>query len=1058
MANETPSFQEDHISQIPALQLLINLGYKYLSPEEALRLRGGKASNVLLENILEERLRNMLCNTFTSGGQKYQFSNSSISEAINALKKMPYDGLIRTNEKIYDLLSLGKSFEETLPSGKKSFDLKYIDWQNISNNAFHVTEEYSVETSDGKNRRRPDIILFINGIPVCVIECKRPDMKEPMEQAISQQLRNQGKEEIPYLYTYSQLLMALGVDYAMYATTATAKKFWSKWKERSSDENEIQKLINKPIDSMAKEELFGEKYNYVKDYFNSLEKNGRQTSEQDRALYRLCRPERLIDLMRYFILFDAGEKKIARHQQYFVVKSAISRVKEYESGKKRRGGVIWHTQGSGKSLTMVMLSKALAMEPSIPNPRVIVVTDRINLDKQIRDTFQHCGIEAKRAVSGTDLLGLLEDERNTVMTTVLFKFRSAVRQSKKALNTENVFVLADEGHRSHYGTARGTMERMLPGACYIGFTGTPLMKDEKRSTIEKFGGFIDPTYTIEEATADGAVVRLIYEGRLNVLNVNREPLDKWFVRESESLSEDQQADLKREFTSKSKLMSVEDNIKAIAFDISEHYSKNWKGTGFKGQLAVWSKANAVKFKKHLDSFGKVTSEVLISAPDDREGYDEVDDEPTDEVNKFWSKMMDRFGDNEKYEEQLVSKFKDSEDPEIIIVVSKLLTGFDAPKNTILYLAKGLQDHTLLQAIARVNRICEGKEFGYIIDYAGILRELDEALTSYEALSGFEEKDLQGTLINIKTEVRQVAEDFTNLKGMFQGIKNKQDSEEYQRFLADQEIRDVFYKKLSVFSLRMGIALSSRVFYEEYGEKQIDDYKKELKFFQSLRRAVKNRYSEMLDRAEYEPKIKRILDTYVTSGDMVQITGQVDIFDRVKFDKAVEKAEGKAAMADTIAYNTRRTIHDKFDEDPVFFKKFSDLLEEAIAAFRAERMSDAQYLEKIKDIAANIINKDNKDLPRELKNNDTAAAVYRVIKHELESTGREGFEPTTAALAIDDIIIKNAIVDWQYNEDAKNTMINKIEDYLLDNVDMEFDSVDTIISEVMKIAAKRHIKK
>jgi type I restriction enzyme R subunit len=707
---------------------------------------------------------------------------------------------------------------------------------------------------------------------------------------------------------------------------------------------------------------------------------------------------------------------------------------------------------------MVMLSKALAMEPSIPNPRVIIVTDRINLDKQIRDTFQHCGIEAKRAVSGTDLLGLLEDERNTVMTTVLFKFRSAVRQSKKALNTENVFVLADEGHRSHYGTARGTMERMLPGACYIGFTGTPLMKDEKRSTIEKFGGFIDPTYTIEEATADGAVVRLIYEGRLNVLNVNREPLDKWFVRESESLSEDQQADLKREFTSKNKLMSVEDNIKAIAFDISEHYSKNWKGTGFKGQLAVWSKANAVKFKKHLDSFGKVTSEVLISAPDDREGYDEVDDEPTDEVNKFWSKMMDRFGDNEKYEEQLVSKFKDSEDPEIIIVVSKLLTGFDAPKNTILYLAKGLQDHTLLQAIARVNRICEGKEFGYIIDYAGILRELDEALTSYEALSGFEEKDLQGTLINIKTEVRQVAEDFTNLKGMFQGIKNKQDSEEYQRFLADQEIRDVFYKKLSVFSLRMGIALSSRVFYEEYGEKQIDDYKKELKFFQSLRRAVKNRYAEMLDRAEYEPKIKRILDTYVTSGDMVQITGQVDIFDRVKFDKAVEKAEGKAAMADTIAYNTRRTIHDKFDEDPVFFKKFSDLLEEAIAAFRAERMSDAQYLEKIKDIAANIINKDNKDLPRELKNNDTAAAVYRVIKHELESTGREGFEPTTAALAIDDIIIKNAIVDWQYNEDAKNTMINKIEDYLLDNVDMEFDSVDTIISEVMKIAAKRHIKK
>jgi type I restriction enzyme R subunit len=1057
MPNDTPSFQEDHISQIPALQLLINLGYKYISPDEAMRMRGGKAGNVILETVLDERLRNMPCNSFTSGGQKYQFSNSSISEAINTIKKMPYDGLIRTNEKIYDLLSLGKSFEETLSSGKKSFDLKYIDWQDMSNNAFHVTEEYSVETSDGKHRRRPDIILFINGIPVCVIECKRPDMKEPLGQAISQQIRNQDREEIPCLYTFSQLLMVLSVNDARYGTTGTAIKFWSKWKERSKDEADIQALINKPLDEETKEQLFKDRYNYVSRYFDSMEKQGRMVTEQDRAIYRLCRQERILDLMRYFIVFDAGEKKIARHQQYFVVKSAINRVKEYETGKKRRGGVIWHTQGSGKSLTMVMLSKALAMEPSIPNPRVIIVTDRINLDKQIRDTFRHCGIDAKRAGSGADLLELIEDERNTVMTTVLFKFRSAVRQSNKEINTENVFVLADEGHRSHYGTARGTMERMLPGACYIGFTGTPLMKDEKRSTIEKFGGFIDPTYTIEEATADGAVVRLIYEGRLNILKVNQEETDKWFARESEGLSFDQQAELKREFSGKRRLMAVEDNIKAIAYDISEHYSKNWKGTGFKAQLATGSKADALKFKKYLDNFGKVTSEVLISAPDDREGYEEVDEKPADEVNNFWSKMMARFGDGEKYEEQIVNKFKHDDEPEIIIVVSKLLTGFDAPKNTVLYLAKELHDHTLLQAIARVNRVCDGKEYGFIIDYAGILGELDKAMTFYKALDGFEEKDLKGTLLRMKDEVRQVAEDYTNLKAMFLTIKNKQDSEEYLQMLGDEELRDKFYDRLSKFSLRMGIALSSGIFYEEVDDKQAEDFRRYLKFFQNLRRMAKNRYSEALDMAEYEPKIKRILDTYVTSGDMVPLTGQVDIFDKVKFDNAVEKVEGKAAKADTIAYNTRRTIHDKYDEDPVFFKKFSELLKDAIDAFRAERISDAEYLKRVKDIAESIINKDSEGLPEELKGNGAAAAIYRVVNDEISKAGVSGVDLSKTALAIDDIVSKNAIVDWQYNDDAKKKMINEIEDYLIDEAGADFDSVDAIIDGVMKIAARRYTK-
>ena len=517
---DIPSFQEDHISQIPALQMLCKLGYQYLSPEEALVLRGGKKGNVVLEKILESQLRNMKINELSFKGQKYDFSNSNITEAINFFKNIPFDGLVRTNEAIYDLLSLGKSFEETIQDNKRSYDLNYIDWNNFDNNVFHVTEEFEVERQDGRTHRRPDIVLFVNGIPFVVIECKSPHLKEPLEQAISQQIRNQRNDEVVKLFVCSQLLISTCTTDVRYATAGTPPKFWTKWKERESVENEIKRLINAALPKDAKDNLFKDRFKYVLKYFDDLEKEGRQTTEQDRALYHLCRPERLMELSRNFIVFDGPDKKIARPQQYFAVKKTIVRVKQYDQNRRRKGGVIWHTQGSGKSITMVMLAKALALEPSISNPRVVVVTDRKDLDKQIRDTFKHCGMEPKRARSGKELLELLESEKNTIITSVLFKFRSAVNRNKDRINTENVFVLVDESHRSQYGTAHALMQKMLSGACYIAFTGTPLMKKEKKNTYYKFGDLIDP-YTIEEATKDKVVVPLLYEGRHNILTVNR---------------------------------------------------------------------------------------------------------------------------------------------------------------------------------------------------------------------------------------------------------------------------------------------------------------------------------------------------------------------------------------------------------------------------------------------------------------------------------------------------------------------------------------------------------
>ena len=318
--NATPSFQEDHISQVPALQLLQNLGYTYLRPQEVILQRRGRFSNVLLEGILVEQLRRM--NRITYRGAQYEFTEANIEAAVQALKDIPFDGLVRTSEEIYDLLSLGKALEQTIDGDTKSFTLQYIDWRNVSNNVFHVSEEFEVERTGSNQLCRPDVVLFVNGIPFAVIECKRPDIKGPLEQAISQNIRNQGEDYIPRLFTFTQLLVSVTKNEASFGTTGTAAKFWSRWRElrdgRPTDVTaEVAPFVNRPLPKAQKDKLFADRFGYVRAYFDELEAEGRQVTEQDKALYSLCRPERLMDLAGRFIVFDAGEKKIARYQQYF---------------------------------------------------------------------------------------------------------------------------------------------------------------------------------------------------------------------------------------------------------------------------------------------------------------------------------------------------------------------------------------------------------------------------------------------------------------------------------------------------------------------------------------------------------------------------------------------------------------------------------------------------------------------------------------------------------------------------------------------------------------------
>ena len=479
------------------------MGYTYISPEDCAKQRGSRY-HVLLKDILRGQLRRL--NRYTYAGVENEFSSANIERAIEDLDVPLFDGLVRTSEKIYDALLLGKSYPEVVGEGKLlSFNLKYIDWDDFGNNVFHVTEEFAVDSQDKQHNARPDIVLFINGIPFAVIECKAPHIS--VDQAVEQMIRNQQDEYIPNLFKFTQILMATNKNEVKYATTKTLKKFWNVWKEQDTEwlETEKERLIPNRVPTV-----------------------------QDSNIISLFSINRVYELIRYFVLFDANIKKICRYQQYFAIKEIIKTINETDENGNRQSGVIWHTQGSGKSLTMVMLAKYLLMELASCHPRVVIVTDRKELDKQIAATFAHTRLNPARATSGRHLIELVNSSKADIITSIINKFNAAENQKTRNLSRD-VFVLVDESHRSNYGLMATKMRNVFPNACYIGFTGTPLMKSEK-NTMAKFGKLIHK-YTIKDGVDDKAIVPLIYEGRFVDQKVDEENIELWFAQTTKRLTE-----------------------------------------------------------------------------------------------------------------------------------------------------------------------------------------------------------------------------------------------------------------------------------------------------------------------------------------------------------------------------------------------------------------------------------------------------------------------------------------------------------------------------------------
>jgi type I restriction enzyme R subunit len=1063
-------FDEKYLSQIPALQVLVNLGYQYLTPAEVLAARGGKAGNVLLEGILREQLKKL--NRIQHKGGSYLFSEENIQSAIQRLKNVKYDGLLKTNEAVYDLLTLGVALEQSIEGDLKSFTLNYVDWRNPANNVYHVAAEFAVERTRSVETCRPDIVLFVNGIPFAVIECKSP--KVEVAQAFSQTIRNQRDEYIPRLFTYVQTVLAVNKNEARYATTGTPAKFWSKWKEDVADA-ELAPLLERPLPESAKASLFDlafAKLGVREEIAPYLV--GRQVTEQDRTLYALCRPERLLEMAWAFTVFDGGVRKIARYQQVFAIREVLARVKQTDDSGKRRGGIVWHTQGSGKSLTMVMLARALALEPAIRNPRIVLVTDRVGLDKQLGNTFAACGLSPDRAESGRHLVELVSDGKAHIVTTLVHKFDKALAYKKFSDASPDIFVLVDETQRTQLGSYSARMRQMFPNACYIGFTGTPLLTREK-SDVAKFGGVIH-TYAIDQAVADGAIVPLLYEGRMVELEQNQAAIDIWFERHTQGLTDQQKADLKKKYARAEMLNKAEQVIYMRTFDINEHYRQNWQGTGFKAQLVAPNKAAALRYKAFLDELGAVTSEVIISPPDEREGFDEIDaEESTDAVVAFWQRMMKRYGSEDDYNKQIVNAFKFGDEPEILIVVDKLLTGFDAPRNTVLYLARRLKDHSLLQAIARVNRLYEdesgskAKDFGYIIDYVGVLGELDQALTTYSALEGFEAADLEGALTSIHEETKALPQRHAELWDLFKTVKNHQDEEAFEQLLAFDPLRANFYERLTAYAKTLAIALSSERFITETPEQKLRAYKNDLKRFVNLKAAVKLRYAESVDYRDFEPRIQKLLDTHISASEVVQLNTPVNIFDKAAFQKVVEEQavggeRSLGAKADMIAHATKRAINERLEQDPAFYEKFSRLIQQAIDDYRTKRLSDLEYLQRVTEIKDAVISRKGDDLPVPLHGDADAAAVYGLLRPFLANhLGNDEQAQNTAAevaMAVWDIFRRNRKVDYWDDLEAQRRTMNEIDDYLYDEVKgargiaLSTDEMDEIIEKTMQLARHR----
>jgi type I restriction enzyme R subunit len=1008
----TPNIDELSASHIPALATLCALGWRFLAPVDCLEQRGGEGGALLRADLIAHLSRHR----FDYRGAVHPLSTNSIDFIVRTLSAPPMqDGLLAANQRVYEWLTLGITVTEFVDGKKLSITVPLIDWQDVAANRFVVTEELAFATSDGTRTRRPDIVGFVNGIPMIVIEAKRPvggGAQRMVEEGISQTIRNQKPDEIPLLFAYAQVLFAVSGSEGRYGTTGTPRKFWASWRDEEFDEAHYQAVKNGTA-ATDRTSLLQDRVRDVRESVTRLWSDEMAVTEQDRLLIGIASPGRLLEFVRFFLFFDRKVGKIAaRHQQMFGIRKLIAEISkvrpaDHPKGPGREGGTIWHTTGSGKSFTMVLLCKALLLHAELAECRVVVVTDRTDLEKQLATNFLTGGAfgtalsdkEGGRAKvqSGRDLAKRIGKGTDRIIFTIINKFASASKLPECRNDSPNIIVLVDEGHRSQGGENHERMRKALPQASYVAFTGTPLLKGEK--TEGRFGKIIH-AYTMRDAIDDGTVTPLLYEERKPVLDINERAIDSWFDMITRGLSDDQKTDLKKKYASRGQLYGAEGRIRRIAWDIAAHFRTNFKDQklGLKGQIATDSKLSAIRYKKGLDETGLVSSAIIISPPDTREGHEDVHESELPEVQQWW--VANVKGDPDAYERQMIDDFSTEGRPDLLIVVDKLLTGFDEPRNAVLYIDKPLKAHNLIQAIARVNRLHDQKQYGFLVDYRGILKELDTAIGDYQDLAtrtqgGFDIADLDGLYRDVCTEYKRLPGLHADLWKIFNTVRNRADDEQFRQLLVpryadasggeradlNQKRREDFYEALTAFGMCLKTALSSRSFFEDgaFSEQQIAEYKRDLRFFSALRQQARQDAFETIDFSQYEKQIRKMIDTNVigediaADGKLLSVAGL-----RTNDDPESWSDEKTRNETDIIRSRLTRTIEHELAEDPYAQAHFSDLLRKAIAEAAALFEYPRKQYDMFEELEASLATRTAPGIPVALANRPHARAYYGIF--------------------------------------------------------------------------------
>ncbi len=1008
------SWSEYNNTEKPALEVLQELGYLYKEGKKIAPTSTTPERSSLREILLKDRL------IIKIKELNPWINDTNIKQVIRKITIPASHSPIEINEQMWRYLTKPSELivEQDLGDGKgrRNHWVKLIDWDNPENNEFLAVNQFKVNAPKGN--RVPDIVIFINGLPLVVIECKSPLLANPLQQGIRQVMEYQGT--IPKLFHLNQIIIVTSSQSAVYGVVGNSYENFQIWKDPYPiTVDELEKIV-----------------------FNT-DRTTLNPTPQDILLYSLLEKKNLLDLIRNFIIFEIirGKlvKKIARYQQFRATNKTLARILT-EINLNLRGGTIWHTQGSGKSLTMLFTAIKLRRESILNNPLLIFVCDRIALVKQLNSTFERCGfhnpIEAKNV---DQLQELIQIGQGVTIFTTIQKFRikdsdpqtgaSKSEEEFPELNKDrNIFILVDEAHRSQYKIFAMNMRLGIPNACYLAYTGTPLAKNDKNETISvgrgktvsKFGQLID-IYDIRQSVEDHSTIKILYENRLPELRVEGESIDEIFNRVFADKTNEEREKIKQKYANKDAILAAPERIKKVVLDIIKHYEKRIEPNGFKAQIVTASRKLAVMFKKYLDELNAPESVVIIS-PNPR--YD-------DELKKLGTSFI-----TEKLKQQvMIDRFKDDKDTlKLLIVCDMLITGFDAPIEQVMYLDKRLTEHNLLQAIARVNRIHEDKNYGLIVDYYGVSNHLERALEI------FDKPDIDGFMKSIESELYPLEMHYKAVLSYFEGV-DLNDLEICVLVLEPENVRADFHNEFKKFAQSMDVVLP---------DPRAQPYVTDLKRFGMILKAARNRYRvEQFDLVGCGAKVQKIIDEHIRSTGIKILVEPVAILSE-KFQEALDNLKSDKSKASEMQHAIRHEISIKYEEDPVFYSSLKDRLEVIIEMYTQNRIDLAEKIKRLKTLYMQI--KERPNLAEKMGLNSAELAFFNLLKEDSIKVGiedeREIVKFTYEILeAIEPYV---SLIDWQNKSDILR-QIRKASKNIIDQKQIERKRKDLLAHQIEELA-------